>query len=64
MTRVFAASILAVALAGLASVSAQTQAIPRTADGKPNLSGIWQAVNSAVWDIQDHAAASGVPAGQ
>jgi len=32
---------------------------PRTADGKPNLNGIWQALNSANWDIQDHAARPG-----
>lgn len=32
---------------------------PRTADGKPNLNGIWQAVNTANWDIQDHAAKAG-----
>ncbi|MBI4885854.1 MAG: hypothetical protein HY824_02065 [Acidobacteria bacterium] len=37
---------------------------PRTPDGKPNLQGIWQAVNTAAWDIQDHAARLGVPAGQ
>jgi len=29
---------------------------PRTADGQPNLNGIWQALNTANWDIQDHAA--------
>jgi hypothetical protein len=29
---------------------------PRTADGKPNLNGVWQALTSASWDIQDHAA--------
>ena len=29
---------------------------PRTADGKPNLNGTWQALNSANWDIQYHAA--------
>jgi hypothetical protein len=29
---------------------------PRTKDGRPNLSGIWQAVNTANWDLQDHAA--------
>ena len=32
---------------------------PRTADGRPNLNGIWQAVNTAHWDIQGHAAAPG-----
>jgi hypothetical protein len=32
---------------------------PRTADGKPDLNGIWQALNTANWDIQDHTAAPG-----
>ena len=27
---------------------------PRTADGHPNLNGIWQAVNTANWDIEAH----------
>jgi hypothetical protein len=36
----------------------------RTPDGKPNLNGIWQAVNTAAWDIQDHSAQEDVPAGQ
>jgi len=28
----------------------------RTADGKPDLNGIWQTLNTANWDIQGHAA--------
>ena len=46
--------------------AAGTQAgpIPRTTDGKPNLSGIWQAVNTAAWDIQGHSAQKDIPAGQ
>ncbi len=33
-------------------------------DGKPDLHGVWEVVNTAAWDIQDHAAQKGVPAGQ
>jgi hypothetical protein len=32
---------------------------PRTADGKPNLNGIWQALNEANWDLEAHAASQG-----
>ena len=28
----------------------------RTPDGRPNLNGIWQALTTASWDIQDHVA--------
>ena len=31
----------------------------RTADGKPNLGGVWQVLNTANWDIQDHRAEPG-----
>jgi hypothetical protein len=33
--------------------------IPRTPDGKPNLSGIWQAMNMAYWDLEPHEARHG-----
>ena len=32
---------------------------PRTADDKPDLNGIWQALGSAHWDIEGHAARPG-----
>jgi hypothetical protein len=47
-----------------AAAQGQAPAITRTADGKPDLSGIWQVLNTAAWDVQDHAASLGVPAGQ
>jgi hypothetical protein len=60
--------VLAAAAAfGLVSLSGQPPAkspLPRLSDGKPNLSGIWQAMNSANFDLQDHIASLGVPAGQ
>ncbi|PYR80929.1 MAG: hypothetical protein DMF87_07185, partial [Acidobacteria bacterium] len=37
--------------------------MPRASDGKPDLSGIWQAVNSAAWNILPHGAEAGVPGG-
>jgi hypothetical protein len=38
---------------------APTYRAPRTKDGKPDLNGIWQAVNTANWDIEGHGAAPG-----
>jgi hypothetical protein len=29
---------------------------PRTSDGQPDLNGIWQALNTANWDLEDHPA--------
>ena len=38
-------------------------AIQKTPAGKPNLTGVWQALNTAAWDIQDHVARPDIPAG-
>ena len=37
----------------------QAPNVPRTADGKANLNGIWQAINEANWDIEGHSAGPG-----
>src|ERR1700704_5073820 len=47
------------AIFSLAAGHAQTYKAPRTPDGKPNLNGIWQANNTANWDLQGHAAHAG-----
>ena len=42
----------------------QTYGPPRTPYGTPDLQGVWQVLNTASWDVQDHHARPGVPAGQ
>src|SRR5438876_11333048 len=51
-----------------------TPQVPRMPDGKPNFTGLWQALGTAYWDIRDHSAQAGpfvqmgalgaIPAGQ
>jgi hypothetical protein len=57
-TRVAVAGVLWLAAASAAGQSSAYRA-PRTADGKADLNGIWQALNSANWDLEGHAAAAG-----
>src|SRR5688500_7115624 len=54
---VAAIAAAAFAAGSLAPVTGQTRAggIPRV-NGKPDLNGLWQAVNSVNWDIQAHSA--------
>lgn len=66
---IIVAAIAAGVLAGRVPLKAQAPApaagqapayrAPRTADGKPNLNGIWQALSEANWDLEPHAASQG-----
>ncbi len=58
------ALVVVFVLSAAAAASAQTAAsIPRTSDGTPDLSGVWQTLNTASWNIQNHVADKGIPAG-
>jgi len=59
------AIVLALVCAAPQMLSAQAYKAPRTADGTPDLQGIWQVRNSsAAFDLQDHAGALGIPPGR
>ena len=57
------AGVAVLCVLSLAAVHSAAQApayrAPRTANGKPELSGIWQALNTADWDLEGQAAAAG-----
>ena len=59
--RWFCPGVLLAALVASVNVLGQTSpaasyAAPKTSFGQPDLQGIWQVLNTAAWDIQDHAA--------
>lgn len=59
-----------IGVSALTSVSGQAPAprppytSPKNALGQPDISGVWQALNSAAWNIEGHAGATGIPAGR
>ena len=61
LKRMVAAAAMAVILVAPNQAAAQNRAtpnqLPRTSDGKPDMNGVWQAVNTANWDLELHAAA-------
>ncbi|MGA2713593.1 MAG: hypothetical protein ABSG41_10855 [Bryobacteraceae bacterium] len=62
---------IAATLCLMPAASAQTPVAAKTAtpaprrlsDGKPDFNGIWEAMNTAAWDIQDHVGQLGIPPG-
>lgn len=62
---IFTALVLTSAISAAPSpASAPQPTVPRLADGKPNLQGIWEAAGSADADLQDHADALNMLAGR
>ena len=55
-----ACALLFVAIPGNAQTPARPAAtLARMPDGKPNFTGLWQALGTAYWDIRDHSAHAG-----
>ena len=65
-TQLTTAVLVAVAVVSAVPAAGQTSAYtaPRTENGQPDLQGIWQVLNTAAWNIEDHNASLGVPAGR
>jgi hypothetical protein len=60
MSAIAAAASIAFGLWVIPAASVgQTYNPPRTADGKPDLNGVWQTLNTANWDLEEHAAQAG-----
>src|SRR3954462_7170327 len=52
-----AGAVLSLSMTGATGQAARAA---RTADGKPNFNGVWQANNEAYWDLQAHEARAGM----
>src|SRR6266516_5010209 len=54
-------SVVAALVLAVLSAAGQAPAprLARMPDGKPNLTGLWQALGTAYWNIQDHIAQPG-----
>ncbi len=63
ITACFVVGVVLFLTVGQALGQSSTYQAERTTDGKPNLNGIWQTMNTANWDLQDHPAYPGLPIG-
>ena len=44
-----------------AAIAQTGDSVPRSWDNHPDLNGIWQAIGTAHWNLQDHSASAGLP---
>jgi len=58
-----AAMLITLAVIPAAGQVPAGRGLPRTADGKPDFSGIWEVMSKANYNIEPHSASRGVPAG-
>jgi len=56
--------VLTLACAAPAVAQESAASIPRLPNGRPDLQGIWQVRNRAAYDLEDHVARDGMPAGR
>ena len=62
-TNIFASALIALICTSNAVLaqSSNNYEPERSWDGSPDLNGIWQAIGTAHWDLQDHEASAGLP---
>ena len=60
MTRLLKVSSIAAAVIFQAAAQTTAYKAPHGPDGHPNLNGIWQAMNTANWSLEDHVARQGL----